>query len=226
MPDGLYQRPAGSLDPVRVVVIDDHELILDALARVLADHPGIDLVGVAGTVEDGVALAEREQPDLAIVDFRLPDGTGVTATGQLRDRVPGVEVIMMTGYADGALLARALEAGCSGFVSKGGSFSELIAVIDAVSRGEVRVPSELLDGLVRQLRPREPRVEVGLTAREREVLQLLAAGRSTTEMVDELTVSVHTVRNHVRNLLQKLDASSRLEAVAVATRLGLVRTGA
>jgi DNA-binding NarL/FixJ family response regulator len=206
---------------IRVVVIDDHELVAEALERAMSVHPRIRLVGRAGTGAGGLELVHALLPDLVVMDFRLPDTTGVAATRELRRAHPDIDVVMLTGYADGATLAGALEAGCAGFVSKQGRFDELLEAIEAVHEGQVKVPSDLLEGLVTHLRPR-PTVGHDLTSREREVLRLLAAGLSTSDMVDHLVVSVHTVRNHVRNLLVKLHASSRLEAVAVATRANLI----
>jgi DNA-binding NarL/FixJ family response regulator len=129
---------------------------------------------------------------------------------------------MLTGYPSGDTLAAALEAGCSGFVTKNGSFSELVEAIRAVRAGQVRVPPELMTELAAHLRPHTPEVGADLTAREREVLQLLSEGCSTDEMVGRLFLSVHTVRNHIRNVLTKLHARSRLEAVAIASRAGLL----
>ena len=207
---------------ITLVVIDDHDLIIDALERALSGHPRLRVVGRAGTLQSGVDVATVLQPDIVVLDVRLPDGSGVDGIGPLKRAVPDVEVVVLTGFADGALLASALEAGCAGFVSKGGRFDELVSAIEAVAAGQVRVPPQLLDGLVTYLRPRGDRIGHDLTAREREILALLAAGRSTTDMVAELVVSVHTVRNHVRNVLTKLNANSRLEAVAVAARAGLL----
>ena len=144
------------------------------------------------------------------------------ADGAIKAAFPEIHVVMLTGFADGAALAGALEAGCAGFVSKGGRFDELLATIEAVHDGQVRVPQDLLEGLVTHLRPRSAEVGHDLTAREVEVLRMLADGWSTNEMMEHLIVSIHTVRNHIRNLLTKLHASSRLEAVAVATKAGLI----
>jgi DNA-binding NarL/FixJ family response regulator len=211
----------GAPPEIRVVVIDDHVLVAEALERAMSVHPRIRLIGRAGTAAAGLELVDALLPDLVVMDFRLPDTSGIDATRMLRRAHPDIDVVMLTGFADGATLAGALEAGCAGFVSKQGRFDELLEAIVAVHEGQVKVPSELLEGLVSHLRPR-PTVGHDLTSREREVLRLLAAGLSTSDMVDNLVVSVHTVRNHVRNLLVKLHASSRLEAVAVATRANLL----
>lgn len=207
---------------VSLVVIDDHDLIVDALERAMRGHPTLRVVGRAGTLDGGRRVVAEQQPDIIVLDVRLPDGSGIEAIPSFRELVPEVQIVVLTGFAEPALLARALEAGCAGFVSKGNRFDELIDAVEAVAAGQVRVPSDLLGGLVSHLRPRGEQIGEDLTARERQILEMLAAGRSTTDMVGELVVSVHTVRNHVRNVLQKLHASSRLEAVAVATRLGLV----
>jgi len=199
--------------------------VADALARTLSAEPDLEVMGVAGTIADGLRQVHRLQPDIVVMDVNLPDGSGIDATRELRRTNPDVEVVMLTGFADGTLLARALEAGCSGFVTKAGRFTELIDTIRTVQLGQVRVPTHLLDGLVAHLRPRPPEVGLDLTGRELEVLRLLASGHSTKAIVDELTLSVHTVRNHVRNVLTKLHASSRLEAVAVATRHGILTSG-
>jgi DNA-binding NarL/FixJ family response regulator len=200
-------------------------LVAETLRRSLAGEPDMVVVGCVGSVAAAVEEARRQHPDVMVMDFRLPDGTGAEATERIRAEHPATEVVMLTGQSSGATLAQALEAGCSGFVAKEGRFDELIETIRAVVRGEVRVPRTLVDDLARHLRPRAASLGSDLTAREKEVLALLAAGHSTSQMVDELFVSVHTVRNHIRNILTKLQANSRLEAVAVATRLNLIDQG-
>lgn len=207
---------------IRVAVVDDHELVAEALERAILAHPRIHFVGHAGTAAAGFMLVQAAQPDIVVMDLKLPDGSGVDVTRAIKAAFPAIDVVMLTGFADGATLANALEAGCAGFVSKAGRFDELLATIEAVHEGQVRVPQGLLEGLVTHLRPRSAAVGTDLTVREREVLRLLADGLSTSEMMEHLIVSIHTVRNHIRNLLTKLHASSRLEAVAVATRAGLI----
>lgn len=207
---------------IRVAVVDDHELVAEALERAILTHPRVRFVGRAATAAAGFMLVRAALPDIVVMDLKLPDGSGTDATRAIKAAFPQIDVVMLTGFADGAALASALEAGCSGFVSKGGRFDELIATIEAVHNGQVRVPQDLLEGLVTHLRPRSTEIGHDLTTRETEVLQLLADGLSTAEMMGRLAVSIHTVRNHVRNLLTKLHSSSRLEAVAVATRAGLI----
>jgi DNA-binding NarL/FixJ family response regulator len=209
-----------------VLIVDDHELVAQALARTLDAEPDLDVVGHELTVAGAIEAARRLRPDLILMDFELPDGQGTEATAAIKRENPTTEVVMLTGYADGAVLAAALESGCSGFVSKDGNLRDLADAIRGVLAGEVRLPQNLMAELAARLRPRPPTIGSDLTQREREVLGLLADGHSTDVLVRELFLSVHTVRNHVRNILTKLNAQSRLEAVAIATKLGLLDTSA
>ena len=171
-------------------------------------------------------MAQQHTPDLVLMDYRLPDGTGVEATRRLLADFPELIVVMLTGSADAATAAAALEAGCIGFVTKDESVNDLVRSIRKAVAGEVVVPPELLPALVAHVRPQESTLGADLTEREREVLTLLAHGRSTDEIVAELGLSPHTVRNHIRNVLTKLNAHSRLEGVAVAGRAGIISLGA
>ncbi len=184
------------------------------------------VVGTVGTVAEVPGAARALDPDVTVMDYALPDGTGVTATERLLVERPGSNVVMLTGNSSGATLAAALEAGCCGFVSKEGRFGNLVHAIRAAANGEIAVPQELVDELTSHLRRRPPTLGDDLTARELEILGLLAGGASTEDMVRELGLSVHTVRNHIRNVLMKLQCRSRLEAVVVATRLGLCSSAA
>jgi len=205
-----------------VLIVDDHELVAQALARTLDGESDLHVVGHELTVAGAIAAAGRLRPDLVLMDFELPDGLGTDATAAIKRDHPATEVVMLTGFADGAVLAAALESGCSGFVSKDGNLRDLADTIRGVLAGEVRVPQNLMAELAACLRPQPPTIGDDLTPRELEVLALLAVGHSTEVLVHELFLSVHTVRNHIRNILTKLHAQSRLEAVAIATKQGLL----
>ena len=208
---------------ISVVIVEDHELMAGALDSALSAHPRLHVAGHAVTAADGYELISRTRPSVVVVDFDLPDASGPEVARVVLEDFDGIEVVMLAGLSDGATLAEALDSGCSGYVEKKSHLDELIATIEAVAAGHVRVPRHMMDQLVEHLRPSAPTIGHDLTVREREVLGMLADGMSTIELVEKLVVSVHTVRNHVRNILTKLHAGSRLEAVAIATRAGLLR---
>lgn len=212
-------------ESIAVLIVDDHELVAEALVLALNEVPDFHVVGRAGTVEEAVEMARIRRPRVVVVDYRLPDGTGANATTRIREENPDLDVVMLTAHADAKTAAEALEAGCSGFVPKERQVDDLVRAIRGAVAGEIVVPPELLDGLVSRLRPRRPELGDDLTPREVEVLTMLAEGRSTDQIVQTLMLSTHTVRNHIRSILAKLQAHSRLEAVAVAVRLGIVRAG-
>lgn len=207
----------------RVLVVDDHRMFAESLVRLLTDEGDIDVVGVATSGAEAGVLAREHQPDVVVLDYQLPDLAGPTAVALVRDAAADARIVMLTGYADEAALATAIEAGCSGFVTKDKAAEDLISTVRAATTGDASIPTALLASLVPRLsRERAPTIGADLTAREREVLELLADGRSTDAIGDALFVSRNTVRNHTQSVIRKLGAHSKLEAVAIATRAGLV----
>lgn len=206
----------------RVLVIDDHEVLATSLAHVLDAEPDLVTVGVAGSLERARALIPTCAPDVILLDHRLPDGDGADAIGDLLALRPSAQVVMLTASAADHVLVKALEAGASGFVSKTRSLAELTSAVRAAAAGEAVISPELLARLLPRLhRSGRPRA-TDLTEREREVLGLLSGGLSNAAIAAELTVSVHTVRNHIANLSAKLGAHSKLEALSIAVRDGLL----
>src|SRR3954454_1996908 len=191
--------------PARMLLVDDHELVAEALRHALDKEPDLEVVGHATTVQQGVQAARDLHPDVVLMDFQLPDGRGTEATTLIKQDRPATTVVMLTSQADGAVLAAALEAGCSRVVSQAANSGELASAIRSVLAGEVRVPSSLLSQLAAYLRPRPAALGSDLTPRELDVLGLLAQGKSTVAIMQELVVSIHTVRNHIRNILTKLN---------------------
>ena len=189
----------------------------------LTAEPDVVVAGYATTVAAALELVARERPDVVVLDYRLPDGDGIAATIEIRRRFPETKVILISAAADGGLLARAIDAGCAGFLPKERSRAELIAAVRAAQQGDAFVPTALLADLLGGSRGASP--EGRLTARELEVLALLAQGLSTATITERLGRSEHTVRNHVRNILGKLGAHSKLEAVTIAARDGLISLG-
>ena len=209
-------------DPIRVLLVDDHEMFLDSLARVLRDEPDIEVVGRAGSCNAAVKLAESLQPGVAIVDYQLPDGDGVTTAGTLRTVSPGTRVLLLTGLSDSRLATSAIEAGCLGFLTKDKAVGELVSAVRLAHAGEAYLSPDVLAALMGRLDRSHRGLGSDLTIREQEVLQLLAAGVGNKDMAGELDLSFHTIRNHVQNVIVKLGAHSKLEAVAIAAREGLV----
>ena len=205
---------------VRILVVDDHQMFADSLIRLLDDEADFFVTGTARTIAEAVNAVRSQPPDVVVLDYRLPDGDGGTAVRQLRVLCPEAHFVMITGAADQATLAAALAAGSDGLVTKDLAAHELVATVRAAAEGRAFVP----DALAQRLLPIHPPegVATDLTARERQILRLIVEGCSNAVIADRLAVSINTVRNHVQNVLGKLGAHSKLEAAAIAVRLGVV----
>lgn len=206
---------------IKVVIVDDHLVVAETLAATLGDHDDISVVGIARSGRQGIEMIQQLKPDVAVVDFRLPDMSGSEVIRQLNESGNVCRCVVLTGTGLDRAFLESIEAGAAGFVTKDQRFDEVLDAVLAASRGEVRFPSALLARALPELR-RGATSTWRLTPRERGVLQLLALGRSNTEIAEHLTITTNTVRNHVANVLMKLGARSRGEAVAIATREGLV----
>lgn len=209
--------------PTRVLIVDDHEVLASSLSQALDVEPDLRVVGRAGTLEAAVALIASTAPDVLLLDHRLPDGDGVSAIPRLRELRGRMAIVVLTASTAEHVLVAAIEAGASGFVSKTRGLGELTSAVRAAAAGEAVVSPEMLGRLLPRLqRNRGSSGLAALTEREREVLALVAEGLTNAVIADRLVVSVHTVRNHVANLSAKLGASSKLEALAIAVREGLL----
>jgi DNA-binding NarL/FixJ family response regulator len=213
---------------VGVLVVEDHRLMFEGLISVLSEFGDINVAGVATTVADAVRKATVIKPDLVLMDYRLPDGDGVDATTKIRALLPDTAVLFLSADVSEAAMMRAVEAGASGYVSKGAAAEDLVAGIRKAAEGEFLLEAATMSRLI-EARRKIQRAEQGqqrldqkLTALERDVLKLLARGLGNGEIADELRVNYGTVRGQVRGLLEKLDAQTRTEAVATARRVGLV----
>lgn len=204
---------------MRVLIVDDHKMFAESLGRLLESRDGSD-VRYASTVAGAGPAATDHSPDVAIVDWNLPDGDGAAVTRSIHGARPGTRVLVLTGTTATNVVHLALDAGADGFLTKDRAADELFDAIDSVMRGEVSLTA---DALAEVLRARTaPSVDATLSERELQILVLLAAGSSNKEIADEVFLSVNTVRNHVQRICQKLDAHSRLEAVVTAVRAGLI----
>jgi DNA-binding NarL/FixJ family response regulator len=201
----------------KLVIVDDHEALREGLVALLQQSGGVEVVGAAGNVAAGVDLVEHSEPDVAIVDIRLPDGSGIDLTRDLLARRPDLGVILYTGDADAELLYDGLDSGARGYALKAGSMDELMAAIERVAGGGSYVDPRL-DRIL--LSPRATAHVPQLSPREREIMHLMAEGMTAEAIGDRISVSVETVRTHVRNVIRKLQARNRVHAIAIALERG------
>jgi two-component system, NarL family, response regulator NreC len=215
-------------DVIRVLLADEQSLFRDAVKVVLSSESDLVVVGEAGDGLQAVAEAERVQPDIALLDASLPNCDGIRATQQISLKVPDCRVIVFSAQEDERILVQALEAGASGYLSKGAPLADLIEATRAVHRGEALIPPRMLGALLQRLihRRRERddalRRMAKLTRREREVLALVAQGADNDAIAQDLVISPETARTHIQNVLGKLDVHSRLEAAAFVTQNGIL----
>jgi DNA-binding NarL/FixJ family response regulator len=207
---------------IRVLIVDDHEVLASSLAKTLDTEPDLLSVGVAGSLKQAAELIRTTAPDVLLLDHRLPDGDGVAAIGRLRELRPSMAVIVLTASPSEHLMVAAVEAGVSGFLSKTRSLAEVTSAVRAAAVGEAVISPEMLARLLPRLGGTGRVGAATLTEREREILGLIAQGLSNAAIAERLVVSVNTVRNHVANLLAKLGARSKLEGLSIAIREGLL----
>ncbi len=200
----------------KLVLIDDHEALRGAL-EVTLERAGHEVVGAAGNLAAAVDLLEHSDPEVALVDIGLPDGSGIDLTRRLLERRPDLAVVLYTGDADAELLYEGLDSGARGYALKEGSMEELLAAIEQVASGASYVDPRL-DRIL--LSPRATSRVPQLSPREREIMHLMAEGHTAEQIGDQITVSVETVRTHVRNVIRKLQARNRVHAIAIALERG------
>jgi DNA-binding NarL/FixJ family response regulator len=202
---------------IRVVLVDDHPVVRSGLAGLLATEPDIEVVGEAGDGEAGAVLALELQPDLVLMDLRMPVLDGADATARIT-AAGGPRVLVLTTYDTDADILRAVEAGATGYLLKDAPRDELVAAVRAAARGETVLAAPLAAKLMRSVRGGEQ-----LTARETEVLELVARGLSNGEIASELFIGEATVKSHLLRVFDKLGVSDRTAAVTVAMQRGILR---
>jgi len=209
-------------DTIKVLIVDDHRMFAELLAEVLGATDDMAVTAITADGHAALAEARAEPPDVVVLDYRLPGDDGVVVAGRLREVVPEAGLVMLTGLGDDAVLRGALVAGCAGFVTKDRALADLVDAVRAVRAGRSAIDPA---ANARLATPPDPRHGMtGVTQRELEVLGLLADGLVTREIAERLFISVNTARNHIQRLIAKLGAHSRLEAVAIARRAGLLDT--
>lgn len=208
-----------------MLLVDDHQMFMASLAQALQAEPDLLVVGQATSLVGARDLMPTAAPDVILLDHRLPDGDGVGAIADLRGIRPSAKIVVLTASTSDRVLVAAMEAGAAGFIAKTQRLDDVLAGVRAAAQGESVVSAALLTRLLPRIRRGAAAGRVELTDREQEILDLLARGLSNADIARELTISVHTVRNHVANLSAKLGAHSKLEALSIAVRQGLVDGG-
>ncbi len=216
---------ASSEDPIRVLVVDDHALFRRGLQMVLEQEDDIDVVGEAGDGAEAVEKSADTMPDIVLMDVRMPKRGGIDACTAIKDAVPSAKIIMLTISDEEADLYDAIKAGASGYLLKEISIEEVAAAIRAVHEGQSLISpsmaSKLLTEFATMIKKTDERQQVPtprLTDREMEVLRLVAKGLNNRDIAKQLFISENTVKNHIRNILEKLQLHSRMEAVVYAVR--------
>jgi two-component system nitrate/nitrite response regulator NarL len=212
----------GATERVRVVVADDHPLYRDGVVRALAASGRVEVVAEA---EDGRAALEEirnHQPDVALLDYRLPELDGVEVTHAIiRDGLP-TRVLLVSAFTDSGLVYNALQAGVGGYIAKDARREQIVDAVLACARGETVLPPELASGVASEIRLRATSDAPILTDREAQILRLIASGKSLPAIAKELFLGVTTVKSHTQHLYAKLEVSDRAAAVAEAMRRGLI----
>jgi NarL family two-component system response regulator LiaR len=208
--------------PIRVIAVDDHEVVRGGIRYALLDCDDIELVGEAHDGEDAVRLCQQARPDVVLMDLMMPGMDGVETTRAIREQCPEVQILVLSSFHDRDLVPRAMQAGAIGYLLKGVSNQDLVEAIRAAHAGQPVLAKEAMAVLVQAATP-SPKLGDDLNEREREVLALLAQGLANKEIAERLFLSVATVKYHVRVLLSKLGANSRAEAVALAWQHNLIQ---
>src|SRR6476646_1887688 len=202
---------------ISVLIVDDHEVVREGLRRSLTRAPHIRVIGEAGDGETALALVERRNPDVVIMDVRMPGMDGLEATKKIMSKVPETSVLIFTAFSERSLLARGLESGAKGYILKEAPHETLLRAIERVARDEGYVDPALMPAFLSG----KDQADL-LTPREREILQLLADGLSNADVAAKLFISQETVKSHVRHILSKLEADTRTHAVAIALRQAII----
>ena len=212
-------------EPIRILIVDDHTLFRDGLTALFASLPETQVVGAAASGEEAIVLAESLQPDVVLMDIQMAGLNGIEATRRITHASPHIGVVMVTMFEDDESVFAAMRAGARGYVLKGADQEEMVRAVHSAARGEALFGPAIAARLTRFFAAPRPAVASNLfpdlTDREREVLDLIAQGRSNEAIADELTISRKTVRNHVSNILNKLQVADRAQAIVTARRAGM-----
>ena len=209
--------------PLTLLVVDDHEVVRQGLASMLDRRPGFQVVAEAGTVAESIDMARRFEPDLVIMDVRLPDGSGIEACREIRSELPETRVVMLTSYPDEEAVIAAIVAGASGYLLKQVRARDLVSALEAVGRGESlldpAVTGKVLERMRRIASADQPDELSALTQQERKILALVAEGKTNKQIAADVFLSDKTVKNYVSSILSKLNLERRAQAAAYVAGL-------
>ncbi len=210
------------MDHLRIILVDDHEVVRLGLKALLTRYPQFEVVAEASNADEAILRAQQYQPDVVVMDIRMPGRSGIEATQEIVGTLPNTEVIILTSYAEDELLFDAIRAGASGYVLKQIGSEDLIRALEAVGRGEALLDPKVTKRVFNRVRDAERQAEgtvfADLTEQELRVLALVAEGQTNKEIARELYLSNGTVRNYVSNIMHKLDVGNRAEAAAFAVQ--------
>lgn len=213
---------------IRLLLADDHTMVRQTMRRSM-EAEGFEIVGEAGDGEEAVRLVEELRPDVVLMDVSMPVLDGLEATRLVRERAAGVQVVVLTMHADRDVVRRALRAGAVGYLTKDCTVEEVVEAVRLAASGDSALSPGLAESMLEELRRApstwrgEGDAEPVISKREEEVLQLIAAGATPSEIADRLFISVKTVKNHLSSIYQKLDARDRTQAVLKGVRMGIIR---
>jgi len=202
---------------IRVLTVDDHPLLREGIAAIINNQPDMSLVAEAASSSEAVQRFREHRPDVTLMDLRLPDASGIDAMIAIRAEFAEARIIMLTTFEGDVEIQRALEAGARGYMLKSMPPRELVEVIRQVHAGKKRVPSEVASSLAEHLS------DESLTTREIDVLRHVAGGNRNRDIAEQLYISEETVKVHVKHIMEKLGASDRTQAVAIAVRRGIIQ---
>jgi two-component system response regulator DevR len=218
----MTDEPAQPERPMRVMIVDDHEVVRQGLVALLTRRESLEVVGEAGTVAEAIAGARRDEPDLIVMDVRLPDGSGIEACREIRSELPDTKVMMLTSYPDEEAVLSAIIAGASGYLLKQVRGRDLVAALESVGHGDSLLDPAITERVLERVRRVASGVErdelADLTAQERKILMLVADGKTNKEIAGEIFLSDKTVKNYVSSILAKLNLQRRAQAAAFVAR--------
>lgn len=219
------------MKPIRIVIVDDHVMLRDGIVSILSEQPDFEVVGEAGSVAGALEVVQTASPDLILMDYGLPDGTGLEATREILAANPQIDIVLLTVHEEDDLLFEAVRSGAAGYLLKNISAKNMLARLRGLSQGDIAMErtesKRILSEFARTASPArtDQQQAVPLTDRELDVLRLIVSGATNKEIGAQLHISQHTVKNHVHHILDKLQVSSRRQAAELAVKRRLVSTG-